>query len=125
MLPGSPIWIALAVLAVVITAGMLSRGRTKNYIIGAIFVLIILGASAGLVYYVSNPRPAAITVESGQFEISAQEIGTYNYTSADVQTAFVANLGASVLSAISRQHGMTMDGYHVGVYTILEGIRLM
>lgn len=116
-----PIWIGLVALAVVIAVVMLSRGRTKNNIIGAIVVLIIIGASAGLVYYVSNSRPATIAVESGQFTISAQQIGTYTYTSAEIQNAYVTNLGSGVLSSVSRQHGYESSGYNVGVYTLSGG----
>lgn len=113
--------IALIVLGVVVAAAMLSHGRTRANMVSAVMVLMIIVASGAVVWYVSNPRPATIAVGSGQFTISAQEIGTCSYGVSDVRQAYVTAIGSGVLSSISRQHGERSGSYYIGVFSLANG----
>jgi hypothetical protein len=115
--------IGLVVTGVVIIILAFAIGRRTKNIRGTFVLLLIIGLAVlglGIWLFFSSTGSSTITIGSGYVSVTSSSFsgtGNLNFTSSEITSAYVAQIGSGNLT-LSKQHGTNYGDFKVGVFTL-------
>jgi hypothetical protein len=128
-----PMDLALIPLLILVATGvfviMLAyfTGKHAKSIRQTFVALIIIGIgviSFGIWLYLTISTSSTINIESGYINIESPDFvgtGNLNFTTEDIKSAYVTQIGTGNITITLRQHGTSFGNYNLGVFTLGNG----
>ncbi len=89
----------------------------RAFILLIAFILLF----PGVTFIMVHPNPSTITVGAGYIAIKGNAFGSQNYTSSDIETAFVGNTVTGNITLARRDNGLASGYIDEGRFTLSNG----